>query len=474
MRLSLVLLALVFTVIGFVTCRLAETLPDSTSYTYQLPIGEELKEEDQVYNFLAETGFDYEFNSGTSIHIPADALIDQSGKRVQGNVELYFQEYRDALDLFSIGVQLNLDGELSKTAGAFQLKIKQGDQALLFDPSQVISINQATYDKEEDYSLYYLDSEKQIIDSLLTIVPTINEAHVQLERQIKRMKPQIKFPLDEDYFSLSYKGILDVMYNEDFINVNHQLTQKKMANYGLRWSNINVEAFIDYNGKKEFAAMMLWRNVSRKPIPDWTKGGKGTLEQINKNRYRLRVTSADSTRHFSTQIAAVMPLSELFDLGPGYWKKDYELKINQIASLSDALNYMPSAYRQFSINKFGLYSWQKRASEESSVTINATFRHLDEEVEIVGCYYLSGDAKGLKYYPKSHWPYFEFYTDPDAQIFAVSPDKQIYYYPSQNLMEIEFEHLQKMNNPAFIFEMESAAIQPKSVHTFRQLFHSSP
>ena len=108
--------------------------------------------------------------------------------------------------------------KLSKTAGAFKIEVRQSNQMLFFDPSQDINIRQATYEKDEDYTLYYFDRKEEALDSLLIVSPEINEAHVQLERQIKRMKPKMKFPLNEDYFSFNYKGILDVMYNKDFVN----------------------------------------------------------------------------------------------------------------------------------------------------------------------------------------------------------------------------------------------------------------
>ena len=138
---------------------------------------------------------------------------------------------------------------------------------------------------------------------------------------------------------------------------------------------------------------------------------------------------------------------------------------------------MPSTFRNFSINKFGIYSWQKVSDEEESVIINATFKFPDSvnlETNQIACYYLSGDNKGLVYYPKSRWSEFEFIADPKARIFSITPDRQIFYFPVQTLAKIEFEHLQKMNRPAFIFEMESAERRPESVTELRQLLNSVP
>ncbi len=444
---------------------------------YILPGIEGINAPDSIYTFLAESGFSHQFASGTRIHIPEDALVNRTGLRVRGEVQLHFKEYRDAIDLLVEGLQFNPGMKLSKTAGAFKIEVRQLNQMLFFDPSQDINIRQATYEKDEDYTLYYFDRKEEALDSLLIVSPEINEAHVQLERQIKRMKPKMKFPLNEDYFSFNYKGILDVMYNKDFVNVNHKLTQRKMEQYGLRWSNINVEAFINHNDKREFAALMLWRNLSRKPLPNWTKGARGRMEVINKNRYRLVVTDKDSTKTFSTQLEAVMPLRDLFDLGPGYWKKDYAIRINKIQSATEKLALMASAFRSFSINKFGIFGWQKISDEEESVFINAIFKYPDTlayDPNEAACYYLSGDNKGIIYYPKSKWPRFEFILDSRARIFSIGPDRQIFYFPVHYLANIEFEHLQKMDSPAFIFEMEPATGKPESVTALRQLLNSVP
>ena len=158
------------------------------------------------------------------------------------------------------------------------------------------------------------------------------------------MKPRVSFPLNRQFFAFNYKAILDVYYNNNLTNVNHPYTQKKMKAYGLGWTDVNTYQQIEYKGQKEMAALMVWKNISRKNFPDWTNRLNAKLELISGNRYNLKISSKDSTQFFSTHIEAVMPLKALLGYGPGYWKNDYQATMKKVETAYEQLNQMAEVF----------------------------------------------------------------------------------------------------------------------------------
>lgn len=477
MRLAAVLGVLILTILGFWACQYSLEVPVKTKNNIIHTALNTIQPKDSSLTFIAEQGFNYQFPTGTNISIPSGALMNKKGELVNGEVSLLFQEYKDAIDLLLSGIPMNLDYGMAKTAGAFKIEVSQFGEKLILDPTKNIKVRFACYEKEEDYSLYLLNEQEHRLDSLFGVPPEMNEEHTQLERSIKRLKPWIKFPLGEDNFAFSYKGILDVIYNKNLTNVNHKLTKKRMQQYGLRWSSLNVETFIDYNGKRELAALMVWQNISKKPLPDWVASGKGSLMKIGKERYRLIVQDSIGARKFSTQVEPVISLRELFAFGPGFWKNDYLKKIEKVAQEESRLAKMPSAFRSFNINHFGIYNWLRQSDEIPSVNLQSLYKLDDLMIgkdDLPGIFYLSADGKGIIHYSNSEFNKMKLYDDPNDRIFTVSEDGAILLFPLDQMSAIEFNQFKKMKEPSFIFKLKKQNKIPSNSEELRAVLHVIP
>lgn len=475
MKLSAVSGILLFIVLGFWACQFTFDQGAGTSLIQEAAFLKKVKSQDSIFIFLAEEGFEYQFTSGTSVSIPKSALTDHKGEIVNGPVILTFNTYRDAVDLFAAGVLMNSNQGMSKTAGAFKIEVEQSGKKLFFDPTKTIAVKLACYEKDNDYGLYFYNKKEATWEYLLTAPSTMNDPKMALERTGRKLEPRIKFPLNENYFALNYKGVLDVTYDNNLTNVNHQQTQKKMSQYGLRWFNVEVDEQVKFNGKTQPAEAYLWQNISRKSFPDWTKNQQGRLEKINDLRYNLLVINELGTQTFHTQLAPMMPLSELFSFGPGYWKSDYFNKLKLVSATENELEFMPEAFRSFRINRFGLFNWQKSIEEADSVSIKAQVKPADynfSKYKISGFYYLTGDAKALIYYPVDEWNNFNFYNDPEARIFAILKEDELWMFPSESMKTIDFQQFQNMNDPAFIFKLEPIHRNSMTVEDLRKLLKS--
>jgi hypothetical protein len=477
MKPYVILLFFVLTFVGYWACHYSvEHTKDETYFSDNI-FFQNIATQDSIFTFLAEEGFEHEFATGTKVQIPKGALLSKAGEIVNGPVILSFSAFRDAVDLLSIGVLMDSEFGLNKTAGAFRIEVEQAGKQLILDPSKSIAVKLACYEKEDNYGLYFLNHGENQWEYLYTIKPTINAPHVQLERAKKRLIPRIKFPLDEEYFSLNYKGILDIFYNNNLTNVNHRQTLKKMGEYGLRWPNVMADTLVDFEGSEIKASSLVWHNISRKHFPDWTKNKKGRIEKIKDTRYRLSVINESDSKKFSTQIEAVLPLKKLFSYGPGYWKYDYYSKLKLVSATQNELLTLPTAYRSFRINHFGIYNWQKTIDEMESVKINAQVidhnKSAGKEI-FTGFYYLTGDFKGLIYYPFSEWNDVRLLFDQDARIFAFSHTGILWIFPIKEMEAIDINQLKKMKNPSFKFKMDVSKEKPNSIEELRSvLYHNN-
>jgi len=411
-----------------------------------------------LFTFNAEKGELFKMPSGTEINIPPNAIVDENGNAVSGEVQFNYREMHYATDIYFAGIPMSYGNGHFETAGSFEMRVKQGNATLYLDSTQQVDVKFASFQTGDDYDFFYLDEEAREWDSLGTAKPEVNIERKKLKKKILRMNPGMKFPLNRQYFAVNYKAILDVYYNDNLTNVNHGQAQKKMKAYGLGWNDINLYQTIDYKGHKELAALMVWRNVSKKAFPKWTKGLSAQIEHIKKNRYNFTISSySDTSKVFTTQIEAVMSLKALFAYGPGYWKNNYKAGMAKIDEAYDQMSQMAEVYRSFSANNFGIFNWDKMMKEENKLILSADFQFEQEaefnvsDTEIV---YVTGNNKGLIKFPKRIWNEMALTPDPGARMFSILPGKKIALYPADKFAEIEFDDLREMEKPAYIFDME--------------------
>jgi hypothetical protein len=430
------------------------------------------------FTFNTENGVLFEMPSGTEINIPPNAIVDENGHLVNGEVQLNYREMHDATSIYFAGIPMNYGNGHFETAGSFEMRVKKGKQFLRLDSTQQVDVKLASFQKGDDYDFYFLNEKARGWDSLGTSELEVNLEKVKLKKKISRMKPRLKFPLNRQYFAVNYKAILDVYYNDNLTNVNHNQAQKKMKAYGLGWNDVTLYQTIDYKGQKELAALMVWKNVSKKGFPKWTEGLTGKIENIKRNRYKLTVVSRlDTSKVFTTKIEAIMPLKALFAYGPGYWKNDYKAVMAKVDQAYEQMNQMAEVYRSFSADKFGIYNWDKLMKEENKLILSADFQFEKEAEFALGesvIVYVTGDNTGLIKYPKSRWNELALIPDPGARMFSILPGNKIALYPADKFAEIEFDDLRLMENPAYLFDMEIEEKPMESIEDLRAALKIQP
>ncbi len=97
--------------------------------------------------------------SGTEIVIPANSLVDQNGKPIEGEVEIEYTEYKDHAEVFSSGLPMMHNGDAFASAGMFEIRANQNGQPVDVAPGKSIEMDFAMGATDYDYNFYVLNEE---------------------------------------------------------------------------------------------------------------------------------------------------------------------------------------------------------------------------------------------------------------------------------------------------------------------------
>ncbi|MEQ1745820.1 MAG: hypothetical protein ABMA02_10360 [Saprospiraceae bacterium] len=112
--------------------------------------------------FRAETGVKYKSpTTGTTVKIPAEALVNARGQIVRGEVELTLREYRDIPDFLASGIPMHYADDRGSfffnSAGMFEVRVSQNGEQLSMAPGQTYDLEFPSTGNFTDVSLFRLD-----------------------------------------------------------------------------------------------------------------------------------------------------------------------------------------------------------------------------------------------------------------------------------------------------------------------------
>lgn len=114
-------------------------------------------------NYSVDNGKNTAVNycTGTTINIPENAFIDLLGNAVKGNVDIYYREFDDIIDIFANGVPMGYDSAGQqysfRSAGMFEIYAFKDNKAVFLAPDKKITFDFATIDTNAGFNLYRLD-----------------------------------------------------------------------------------------------------------------------------------------------------------------------------------------------------------------------------------------------------------------------------------------------------------------------------
>lgn len=418
-----------------------------------------------TFTLDASKGTTFRLKNGSEIVVPADALADEKGKLLRGQVEMKYRELHDAVSIYLAGVPMNYKNGNFSTAGSFELRgSKNGQNVQLTKPIQV---KMASYTEGGDYDFFYLNENERRWDSLGRRKPEINIEKKRLLQSVENQRVKLKFPLDRQYFAFNYMAIMDVYYNDDWriLNNNKRIDSafsaisSKLQSYGLGWEDnyCDNRKMITWQQTEYPASLYVWKNVHQKPFPEWAKKSWGQFKDLGKNHYVYHIENEKDSLAFDIELECVMPLKALFAFSPEEWKNQYAATMQKVKIEQERIKQMANIYRTFQINQLGLYNWDKLMKADNAVVLEADFAFptpVNEKLTTLDVIYISGDNKSVITFPKISWDKLALIPDAKGRLFTILPNNKVALFAVPFYSKLEFEKWRQQKTPQYIFKLE--------------------
>lgn len=468
---KLVLLAMLAVVSLSISCSNQEETEKETTVSLEItPPIKGMEAAFQEFEIDASEDQKIELENGGVIKIPANSLVDAEGKNVRGKVTIKYREYHDAIDALLSGIPMEYTAQGIKqtmqTAGMFEIRGEQNGAELLIAEGAAIHVKMASYESAEDYSFFHLQEDNkegwEYLDNEYKI--EVNEEKIKLKKQIQAKGSAMAFPLDAKYFTFDYSGILDVMFNDNYVKIRDNRENPAIAakakKYGMMWLNCRAHNSIVYKGTTQPAAMMLWKRLNGQQFPAWIKDDQKDHTSIEKqygNVYKLTVEDQKTDATYTATVQAIMPLKALFKFSPEYWENNYKAAMAKVDAEMQRLKKEADVFRSFEVSGFGIYNYDKFLKIEDRVDILAKFEveeavNAENEVyELDLVYFLPEDNKTLIKLPKEDWGKVALLPNNRARFMSILPGGKIGIYSAEKYIELDFEALAKKDDPEVKF-----------------------
>jgi hypothetical protein len=348
------------------------------------------------------------------------------GKKVVGDVTISFRELHDAATIWASGIPMDYDASgihhWFETAGIFEIRMYQGIHEVFLDSGKVITVTFACSVPGSDYHLFYLDEQNA------------RNWHFISDDAGDRNKEKEKLRRK------NYGSVMQIPLGPDYKN--------KIREYGLTWSNIYNYQSIFFDGNKYMASMLVWKNLSGIPFPDWASKAESVLSQLDGNVYEIEINDKNGHVHRS-KIQAIMPIKSLFAQTPKTWKEKYAGAKRMKEGDQARLSQMAEVFRTVKIHSLGVYGFNRYLNEENMfrVSLQPSLEGDSLAMTELDVYYVSASRRSIvKYLPKDRDAFF-LMDEPGGFLMALSPNMEILLFDQQSMKKLPYEKLRLETNP---------------------------
>jgi hypothetical protein len=419
------------------------------------------------------------FSSGSRIIVPPGIWVDSTGKKITGNVNIRYREFSRAGDVFLAGIPMAYDTAGKKetfiTAGMFEIRAYQEKYEIFIAKEKSLQVQMASSDADANYNFYYLDEGAKNWKYIGYDKPTENPNIQAIKDTIKKLKPEISFPLDKSYFALNYESVLDVYFKDDYYTINNNrkspAPKRKAEEYGLKWSGIFSANRMTFNGAPYRAYQMVWQKMDGKELPAITKECYvDEFKALGNNIYSLALVTSDN-RKANIRIKAIMPIKHLFAFPKEEWQKKYDQVMARINEEEKRLASQFAVYRTFEVNSTGYHNWDRVYNRQDKIIVKGDFK-FDKSIEDLAdleIYYFVENNKGFVKFTYSKADSIMLVPDSTARFVAVVSETEAAIFSNQEYNKINFSQLK--NKQSCTFNMKTVAINSKD--DFMQLLNQN-
>ncbi|MES2589531.1 MAG: hypothetical protein V4622_11180 [Bacteroidota bacterium] len=341
------------------------------------------------FSFDASKDTEIRTKEGTTISIPANSLVDETGKKIKGKVDLSFKSINKASEIIASGIPMTYDSAGVKndfiSAGMFDIAASQKGKEIFIEKGKNIDVDFASYKEGNDFSFYKINKESGKWSYKGISTPKVN--HVKLEKLRK---------FDEE--------------NLIQLNVDYSTHDELKPFHGLKWLCLN-----DKNNplKNRWILKENWREISLSVV------------NAKKGIYSMELSNESKTVKF--QVSPYLMENESV--------ADMTSKINQLNETvkekkmeEERIQFEADITRNYKISSFGTYNWDKIEREVASGVLaftNAEFqinsKSLDKEMSV---FHFSGKDKLLSRISKK-WDKLVFNPNEVNKFLIVLPENYV-------------------------------------------------
>jgi len=413
-------------------------------------------------------------SNGTSISIPANAMVTSDGKTINGSYEFGYREFHDAIDIMLSGIPMEISSMGAKrtlqTAGMFEMKAEQNGAKLKIADSKKIDIRFASRYPGTNYSFFYMNPERGEWEWADLPEAEINQQKIDAMNALDAKAPKVM--LGDKYFIINFDRFLDIYFNDDYDRIyknrKSKLIRQKLEGYKFKIYDAMIEGEVRFLRSYYQPSEMLWKDIDGKNFPSWTRDFERDWKKDSKGQWYItnysftslgnniyQVNYSVGAKSFSKKMEAVIPLSSILKLSADQWQQQYDEAMQKLKEEQAKVDLMAETYRSFSVNRLGMYNFDcllKGLDEWTKV--NASFT-LNSKPSTEGkVIIILGDNSGYINVKPTDYGAMRINPKSGHRILMLMANQQLGIFPANKLVSINIDSLKALPSPSYTFNFE--------------------
>jgi hypothetical protein len=429
----------------------------------------------ETYTFEAEKGAKLTYKTGTEIEIPANALVDEAGKPIIGEVKLTYREFHDALDVLVSGIPMQYDSagtrQSLQTAGMFDIRALQAGKELKLAQNKKANIRMASWQPDQDYNFYNLNEKTGKWSYQTREKVEVNTEKVKSKVTIE----QLKATLPATRFILNIGNAFDISVDNDDNKMDNkaleQAFKQRFQGYKIQYAGeaYSYEAVAVMGLGEHPAHNLVWELVGNSYLPALPALPKDKYPSFytavpvalgngifRLNYYQGWYNDNEGKNPIIASVIAkpVMRIASLLQHTPEKWLADEKSLMEKIRIEEERIKQIADVFRPIEISNFGIHNFDRYLKDDvvGKVTfVDASFKLHDQankltSKEIEKIFYINPKIRSNAEYAQGTWNLFGIVQEPSVRIFALLKGYKIAIVEPKEYNQMDFTKL-KSNKP---------------------------
>ncbi len=349
--------------------------------------------------------------SGTTIDIPANAFVNETGQIITEAVDIKWRAFRNAADIITSGIpmRVNEKGEEGwmQTAGMFDI---QGT-------SQNVPVQIA---KEKALTVNFLSNEPGVYDAWIFDKEKGNWAN---------LGPNEATPVMVDQAALAAE-IAELEQKTKKRPVKPVVNPKEH----MRFTDLNVDCCPDLSNKSAISLVQIGQTVVLPKQASWVDK---VLKKTDKaGIYDLKLYGKDKVYTLNVKMplqgASLKAANARYDALLAAYKSNIELLRNKQSMYDNRSAFK----RTLRIQSFGIYNYDIIWKQQDVVPVYANFNFgelfPDELLPEINVFLITGEDRTVVDFPYYSWKRFSFSAGADNKLIAILPANKVAYFSQKD------------------------------------------